>query len=225
MRKQIDKNSSLITLVPAYTMAFSVSVLFTALAHATPSGGKVIAGEATISQSTKLTTINQHTNAAIINWQKFGIQRGETVEFVQLNSNSVVLNRVIGRDRSVIDGALRANGKVFIINRRGILFGKNAQVNVGGLVATTSDISNANFLNKLYKFNKPSKIQNASVINRGNITIKDAGLAILVAPSVENHGKIVARLGKVVLGSANSFTLDLYGDELISFDVTKKSPK
>ncbi|MCF6189946.1 MAG: filamentous hemagglutinin N-terminal domain-containing protein [Cocleimonas sp.] len=222
MRNQIDKSHSLINLVPAYTVAFSVSVAFTSLAHASPSGANVVSGNVDIHQTSNYTTINQHTNAAIINWQKFGIQRGETVEFVQLNSNSVVLNRVVGRDRSVIDGALRANGKVFVINRQGILFGKNAQVNVGGLVATTSDISNANFLNRLYKFNKPSTVKNASVINRGNITIKDAGLAILVAPSVENHGKIVARLGKVVLGSANSFTLDLYGDELISFDVTKQ---
>ena len=86
---------------------------------------------------------------------------------------------------------------------------KITQVNVGGLVATTSDISDANFLNRLYKFNKPSKIKNTSVINCGNIMIKEAGLAILVASFVGTTKKIVARLGKVVLGSANSFNITI----------------
>ena len=98
MRKQIDKSQSLVTLVPAYTVAFSVSVLFTSITHAAPSGGNVVAGSATINQSSSLTTIRQHTDKAIIDWQKFGIRRGETVEFVQLNNNSIALNRVIGRD-------------------------------------------------------------------------------------------------------------------------------
>jgi hypothetical protein len=38
----------------------------------------------------------------------------------------------------------------------------------------------------------------------------------LVAPHVRNDGVIVARLGKVVLGSADTFTVDLYGDALIN---------
>jgi filamentous hemagglutinin family protein len=41
------------------------------------------------------------------------------------------LNRVLGTDGSRILGQLNANGQVFILNPNGVLFGANAQVNVG----------------------------------------------------------------------------------------------
>ena len=61
---------------------------------------------------------------------------------------------------------------------------------------------------------------NAAVANAGQITIKDAGLAALVAPQVANSGIITARLGHVVLAGATRATLDLYGDGMMSIDVT-----
>ncbi len=75
----MDKSRTNALLVPAYTVAFSVSVAFSSLAHASPSGANVVSGNVDIKQNSTLTTINQHSNAAIIDWQKFGIQRGETV--------------------------------------------------------------------------------------------------------------------------------------------------
>ena len=204
------------------SLAVSFSILITAPLYATPKGGNVVAGSVDFdsSQAGSL-NIHQHTDKAIIDWQSFGINPNEKVEFIQLNNNSVVLNRVLGADRSIINGHLKANGKVFIVNQNGIVFGKNAQINVGGLVATTSDIANQDFLKGLYRFNK-APVAGAKIINEGNITIADRGLALLVAPSVENRGVINAQLGRIVLGSAKRFTLDLYGDGLIQFDVTDK---
>jgi filamentous hemagglutinin family protein len=111
-----------------------------------PTGGAVVAGTAGISQAGAVTNINQSSQKAVINWQGFSVGAQNTVNFNQPNSSAATLNRVIGNERSVIDGAINANGQVFIVNSAGVLFGKGAQVNVGGLVASTLDISNNDFM-------------------------------------------------------------------------------
>ena len=63
---------------------------------------------------------------------------------------------------------------------------------------------------------------NARIDNQGTITIRQAGLAALVAPQVANSGVINAKLGHVVLAGAKTATLDLYGDGLLSLDVTNQ---
>ena len=112
------------------------------------------------------TNINQSSNKAIINWQDFSIKSNETVNFNQPNSNSITLNRVIGNEKSIIDGALNANGQVWLINSNGVLFGKNAKVNTAGIVASTKDISNEDFNNGNYNFKGNST---ASIVNEGEI--------------------------------------------------------
>src|SRR6185295_19975822 len=107
-------------------------------AAAQPTGGSVVFGGATIALPNASTTlIKQTTNAAIINWQNFSLASGTSVVFDQPNAAAIVLNRVLGGGSSVIDGDLRANGQVWLINSNGILFGKNSQINVAGLLATT----------------------------------------------------------------------------------------
>jgi hypothetical protein len=91
-------------------------------------------------------------------------------------------------------------------------------VDVNGLIATTHDIANPDFMAGRYNFNVPAK-RDASIVNRGTITVRDGGLVGLVAPSVRNDGMIRARLGKVALGSGEAFAVDLYGDQLIQFGV------
>src|SRR6202012_5128870 len=91
---------------------------------------------------------------------------GEAVRFVQPNSNAVALNRVTGSDPSSILGSLTANGKVFLVNPNGVLFGANAQVNVGGLVASTLNIANADFMAVRYSF---SGTGGGAVLNGGGI--------------------------------------------------------
>ncbi len=70
-------------------------------------------------------------------------------------------------------------------------------------------------------FDQPGN-PNAKIDNHGNITVKQAGLAALVAPQVANSGAITAKLGHVVLAGAKTATLDLYGDGLLSLDVTNQ---
>jgi filamentous hemagglutinin family protein len=186
-----------------------------------PLGGTVVGGSATIQgQGGPGVTVNQSSNSAIINWNTFNIGVNESVRFNQPSSSSVVLNRVTGGlGPSEIMGTLTANGRVFVINRDGILFGPSAVVNTAGFLATTNDIRNRDFMAGRYNFNIPGR-PDASIVNQGRITATSGGFAALVAPGVRNSGTITATLGTVALASGNSFTLDLYGDKLITLAVS-----
>jgi filamentous hemagglutinin family protein len=191
-----------------------------AIAVAGPAGPSVVGGSATISGAgTGSVTINQTTPKAVINWQTFNLATGETATFNQPGASSIALNRVIGGlGPSSIDGTLTANGRVFIINGDGILIGRNASINTAGFLATTNDISNADFLAGKYNFNIPGR-PSASIVNLGTITASSGGFAALVAPGVRNSGTISATLGTVSLAAGNAFTLDFYGDKLITLAV------
>jgi filamentous hemagglutinin family protein len=199
------------------TLAISLMMAFGTNVYALPAGGVVGAGSATIKSGAGVTTINQSSQNAVINWQSFNIAPGEAVRFVQPNSNSVALNRVLGSDPSSILGSLSANGKVFLVNPNGILFGKGAQVNVGGLVASTLSISDSDFMAGNYKF---SGAGGGTVVNQGSINA-DGGYVALLGASVSNEGVISARLGTVALAAGNAVTLDVAGDGLLNVTVNE----
>jgi filamentous hemagglutinin family protein len=186
-------------------------------AHAGPSGGTVSAGSASIAgDGTGHVTVTQTSDRAILDWNSFSIGTGESTRFIQPGSTSVAVNRVTGADPSSILGNLTANGRVVLINRNGIAFGKDATVDVGGLVATTADIDRQAFM-ATGSLNFSGGSPSASVVNEGRITVRDAGLAALVAPRVRNSGTIVANLGRVALVAGTGFSVDFYGDGLVSF--------
>ncbi len=97
--------------------------------HAAPVGGNVIGGTGSISQSDLTTTINQTSQNLAVNWQSFDVNSNEKVNFVQPNSSSIALNRILGNNGSVIQGQINANGQVFLVNPNGILFTNTATVN------------------------------------------------------------------------------------------------
>lgn len=201
----------------ALTAAVALCLLPAAPSFANPEGGNVVAGQASIQQQSPTQLgITQSTDKAIIEWSRFNIGVGEQTRFYQPSAASIALNRVTGEDPSQILGRLTANGQIFLVNPNGIYFGPNAQVDVAGLVASTHNISNENFLAGRYVFDQPGK-PGASVINAGSIRVSDTGIAAFVAPSVANQGIIAAKLGKIALAAANGFTLDFYGDQLLSF--------
>jgi len=188
------------------------------LSFAAPSGGVVTSGSATINQSGKVTNINQSTQKASINWQKFNVAIDETVNFNQPNVNSITLNRVVGKERSVINGALNANGQVWILNSNGVLFGKNASINTAGLLATTKELSDQDFQAGNYTFKGDST---ASVINLGEIDISDSGYVTLLANSVSNEGSIKAIKGSVRLIGANEVAINFNGNSIVDLTVNK----
>ncbi len=184
-----------------------------------PQGATVVSGNVTINTDPSQLVINQSTDKAILNWISFSIDRGELVRFNQPGINSVILNRVTGQDPSLILGQLTANGKVFLINPNGILFGKSAVVDVAGLVATTLNISDTDFLSGNYRFTQLENKDLAQIVNKGEIKVSDGGFIVLTAPSVKNEGLIYAKVGTVVLSSGTQFKFDFTGNDLITFTV------
>ncbi|KUF08657.1 hypothetical protein AVJ23_21630 [Pseudoponticoccus marisrubri] len=162
--------------------------------------------------------MRQSSDRAVINWGSFDIDEGETTRFIVPEASSVTLNRDISGDPSEIYGTLQSNGRLFLVNRSGILFGEGSRVDVASLVATTHDIRTEDFANGRLEFTIPGD-PGASVINRGQVTVGNLGFGAFVAPHIRNDGAIVANLGRVEMASANGFTLDLHGDRLISFMV------
>ena len=180
-----------------------VSFPFVAL-NANPSGSTVTHGSASFSQQGSTLNIT-NSPGTVIDWQNFSIQKDETTRFIQQSVDSAVLNRVVGQDPSQILGKLQSNGRVFILNPNGILFGANSVIDVGGLVASTLNISNENFLSQQLNFNGDGS--SGLVNNQGEITTPEGGFVYLIAPNIENHGVITSPKGEVTLAAGHSVQL------------------
>ncbi len=204
----------------ALGLPFAVLPSDQAKAQALPTGGNVVGGSGTISQtSANQLTINQNSATLSIDWQSFSVGAGNIVRFIQPDSSSLALNRVIGPDPSMIFGSIQANGRVVIMNPAGIYFGPSSMVDVNGLVATTSRMNQADFLAGNLNFSLAGDV-NARVINEGFVNVAQGGFAVLSAAAVENKGTIVAQGGTVVLAGTPTFTLDFFGDGLLKFAST-----
>lgn len=164
----------------------------------------VVNGQASFQQLGSVRTVT-NTPGTIIEWPGFSIAAGEATRFVQQSAASAVLNRITGQDPSVILGALQSNGRVFLINPNGILFGAGAQVNVNGLVASSLAMSNADFLSG--KLNFSAGTVAGRVANQGSIRTPEGGQVLLIGPQVENSGLIQAPGGDVVLAAGRSVKL------------------
>ena len=161
---------------PARLSALGLGALAPVAALANPTGGQVVGGSATISTpSANSMVINQSSQRAVINWQQFSVGADQYVQFVQPNSSAVVLNRVIGSNPSNIFGDIKANGQVFLVNPNGILFAPGATLDVAGLVASTLDIGDADFMQGKYVFTRGSTAAPGVVQNQGSITTSGGG--------------------------------------------------
>lgn len=198
------------------SLVVSALIAGSTMSFASPTGGQVTTGSATINQSGSVTTINQSTNKASINWNSFSIAPSETVNFVQPSAQSVTLNRVVGTTQSLIQGAMNANGQVFLINPNGVLFANGSQINVGGLVASTLNITDANFQAGNYVFEGNS--QN-SIINMGTITTAQGGYVAMMGKHVANEGTIVATMGNIQMASGEKISLNLNGNSLMKLTI------
>ena len=130
----------------ASALTLAVAACFnTTTTQANPTNPVVTNGAAQFTTAGNLLTVTNTPNA-IINWQSFSIGAGEITKFVQQSASSAVLNRVVGQDPSAILGALQSNGRVLLVNPNGVVFGAGSQINVAGLVASSLNLSNDDFL-------------------------------------------------------------------------------
>ena len=188
-------------------------ILMSPIALALPPVGDVVTGSATISNPNPSTLqINQLSDRVIINYPQFSIGAGEQVRFVQPNASSIALNRVTGGDASEIAGQLQANGQVFLINPNGIVLSSGSQVDVGGLVATTLNIKDADFNNGQYHFSQTDGAQGV-IVNQGVIEAIPEGYIALIATRVTNSGELKAEGGNIALVSADQVQITIAGSQ------------
>lgn len=192
--------------VVAGLLAFGGAVAAPAVTEL-PTGGNVVAGGATISSSGSNMVIDQTTQRTAIDWQTFNIGSAAHVHFQQ-PAGGAALNRVLDTNASQIYGRLTSTGQVFLVNPNGVFFAPGAQVDVGGLVASTLGISNASFMAGNHVFEGSSS---NAIINQGNITAAPGGTIALIAAKVTNDGTLTANGGNVLLGAGSKVTLDMGG--------------
>lgn len=219
----INKKNGFLSLVQLIKLSLFVALISVPIYSIEgPQGGHITAGQATINQTQQATQIHQASDKVIINWQSYNINQHESVHYQQPHAGAIALNRINpAQGASQIFGQLTANGQVWLINPAGIWFGPHAHVNVGGLLATTGNISDQDFLTGHYVF-KQSGSWDGIIQNEGTIKTSEAGLVALVGSGVINHGYIEANLGTVILGAGQDFTLHFSGNQLINFSIDKE---
>lgn len=195
----------------AVAIAIMAMSLHSSSVQAMPEQGKVVAGQGEIARpDDKTMVINQKTDRLALDWQKFNIAKDEKVHFDQNSKSAIAINRVVGDGRSIIDGLLSAKGHVFVINPNGVLFGKNSSVDVGGLVASTANVTDDDLKNFTQgKGDLGLQIaagREASVINAGTIKA-EGGLVALHATTVENTGTIANEGGTTALAAAKNLNI------------------
>ncbi len=182
---------------------------------AQPTGGTVVAGQATISFGPRVVNITSTTAQAVIEWQSFDIGAKQRVVINSPSATATVLNRVIGPAPSQIAGRLNSNGQAYLVNASGVTYDQGAEVDVSGFVSTCTDITNQNFINGQLVFDKPGNA-NALIANQGEIRVSKGAILALMAPGVSNSGVIRAPGGSIALGSASTFQLDPNADLLVN---------
>ena len=190
-------------------------------AHAAPTGGIVTSGVGRVIQTQAAggavdTTITQSSQNLNLNWTGFNVGSNETVTFNQPNSSAVAVNRIYDTSGAQIMGRLNANGQVYLIDPNGILFGKGAQVNVGGLVASTMNLTGSTANTQSLGGNSTASVQNFGTIKAGV-----GGYVSLLGHTVSNEGTVTAQLGTVSLAGGSAFTLTFSGNQLLNAVVTQ----
>ena len=179
---------------------------------ANPTDPIVMNGHATFSNPSSNELCIQAQDKAVIHWKSFSIDSNEITRFMQPSETAVVLNRITGLNGSEILGRLEANGHLFLINQQGILFGKDAMINVGGLTAATLDFSNEDFFNQeslLFKGTSTKGIENQGIIQAIH------GDVILLSHKVKDEGLLLAPNGTVGIGAGHEILLKPHANEKI----------
>jgi filamentous hemagglutinin len=147
-------------------------------------GAEVSAGNGT----TDL-VIRQSTPRAQLWWDRFDIDRGQTVRFDQQgNRNWVALNWIDDARPSVIAGRLVADGQVYLINRNGIIFKPGAQVDATSFIASTLALQDDAFVRGL------------TALRGGRATFERSANAPTSARIEVQSGPVTTLAGQPVLG-------------------------
>ncbi len=200
-----------------------LAILSPLTVYANPDGAQIINGQVNIDTSQPGVANITNSPDAIIQWQNFNIAQNEITRFIQQNSQSAVLNRIMGENPSQILGQLVSNGKVLLINPNGIVFGADSVVDTQGLVASSLNLSDDDFLKGNYHFLAGSKAGN--IVNEGIIRAGKDGNILLIAPSITNNGTIRSEGGQITLAAGQELILTNLDNPDIRFAIQAPADK
>ncbi|MBB3060935.1 filamentous hemagglutinin N-terminal domain-containing protein [Microbulbifer rhizosphaerae] len=218
MTRKLKKLTSAIKVWQLACAGMLAGQVISPAAFAGPKGGVITGGEGDITVDDLATIINQETDLLSIDWESFNISEEELVKFLQPDSSSVVLNRILDSNASEIRGRLESNGHVILANPRGVLFTETATINVGAITASGLDMDPADFMNGNFAFKAKSGSAGV-VINRGII---NAASAVLVGRQITNAPGSLISAEMVSLVAADEAVLTFDADGLIGVQVTKE---
>ncbi|MBQ0942022.1 autotransporter-associated beta strand repeat-containing protein [Ideonella sp. 4Y16] len=187
-----------------------------------PTGARVVAGQVQVGTAQAGTlTLQQTSDRAIVNWLQFDIGADQQLRIVQPGAGAALLNRVTGDTPSTLAGRLQADGQVFLVNPNGISVGPGGRLQATGLVLSTLDISDTDFLANRLVFRGLG--DSATVTQAGQIQVAPGGFAALLGGRVSNSGQIQVPMGRVGLGAGEHLTLDLGGNGFLQVAVPSRS--
>ncbi len=151
-------------------------------------------------------------------FQQFGVNAGQTANFMANPNIANILGRVTGGDASLINGILKvtgSNANLFLINPSGIVFGKDASLNLpAAFTATTANgigFGNGNWWSAAGSNNYASLTANptsfgfigtsGSLVNAGNLSVNSGQSIALVGGTVVNTGTIAAPGGDITIAA------------------------
>ena len=169
-------------------------------------------------------TLTQTDATNIVDWKTFDIGKAAQLNILQPSSTAVLLNKVAGgafQNQTVIDGVLQANGRVYLYNPNGIVFGKGGEVNTAGLIASSLKFDENRVNGGLLRQGDGpvlgadpalGRTPGAVVVEgdaqaRAAIHIAGGGLALLAGPNVTNNGTVSAPDGQVILAAGGKVYL------------------
>ncbi|WP_143247649.1 filamentous hemagglutinin N-terminal domain-containing protein, partial [Agaribacterium haliotis] len=168
--------------------ALALCIAYASLVEAKPENPRVVEGQATFSENGGNFTVEQQSQAVLIDYRDFSIGANEQVQFVQPSSSSVAVNRVTGANPSEILGSLKANGQVFLINPNGVIFSPGAHVDVGALAVSTLPLEKLS--SDAVHLGQAGSADAAAIENFATISA-DSRVAF-ISPNLSNHGQISA---------------------------------
>ncbi|MGT2505775.1 filamentous haemagglutinin family protein [Cupriavidus basilensis] len=165
-------------------------------------------------------SIEQTADKAILNWETFNVGKNTTVAFAQ-QKDWAVLNKVNDPSArpSQIQGQIKADGTVMIVNRNGIVFSGSSQVDTRNLVAAAARIDDSQFqANGIYASGSTPSFKDAlgKIEVQAGATIatrqpasatQGGGYVLLLGAEVRNAGEIATPGGQAALAAGDSFII------------------
>ena len=181
-------------------------------------------------------SVQQTADKAILNWETFNVGKNTTLD-VKQQAQWSMLNRVNDPQArpSQIQGQIKADGTLLVVNRNGVVFSGSSQVQTRNLVAAAVGMSDVQFNKGLYGdaqgtaqlptfANDLSSTANSFshgaatgdvVVEAGArlqthkpaTVTEGGGYVLLLGREARNAGEIITASGQTVLGAGDAFVI------------------